>query len=167
MEVCLVRHAIAVDHGTPGYENDDLRPLTPDGIKRFRQAARGLASLVHPQVIMTSPLLRARQTAEILMDTLGLAKLHFSDALASGDHPTLLRDVVDLEARSVMLVGHEPHLSALLSYLVSGDAGTVSSLMKKGSAALLSTDGEGEVAPGRCSLQWLLQPAVLRALAGR
>ncbi|MBA4181250.1 MAG: phosphohistidine phosphatase SixA [Anaerolinea sp.] len=165
MELCLVRHAIAVERGTRGFEDDSLRPLTPDGARRFRAAGRGLVTLVTPQVIMTSPLLRARQTAEILMDVYGLAKLHFSDALASGDHAALLRDVVELEARSVMLVGHEPHMSGLLSYLLAGDETAVSSTFKKGSAALVSC--QDEPAAGECWLEWLVQPAALRALGGR
>ena len=159
-----MRHAIAVDRGTPGFDDDGLRPLTPEGSKKFRQAAKGIAGLVTPQVIMTSPLLRARQTAEILLDACGLSKLHFSDALASGDHRALLHDVIDLEARSVMLVGHEPHMSALLSYLLTGDEGTMASTFKKGAAALVGC--AGEPAPGDCWLEWLLQPAVLRRLAG-
>lgn len=162
MELCLVRHAIAVERGTRGFEDDNLRPLTPDGSERFRAAARGLATLVSPQVIMTSPLLRARQTAEILMDTCGLAKLHFSDALASGDHVALLRDIIELEAHSVMLVGHEPHMSGLLSYLLTADDGAVSSTFKKGAAALVTC--QDEPAPGHCWLDWLIQPAALRKL---
>lgn len=165
MELYLVRHGIAVERGTRGFEDDALRPLTPDGAKRFQQAAKGLTTLVKPQVIMTSPLLRARQTAEILMNTFGLAKLHFSDALASGNHDALLRDVVDLEAHEVMVVGHEPHLSSLLSYLLTGDADTVATEFKKGSAAAVSC--EGEVARGQCFLRWIAQPAMLRALAGK
>ena len=165
MELCLVRHAIAVERGTRGFEDDRLRSLTPEGAKRFRIAARGLATFVAPQVIMTSPLLRARQTAEILMDACAVAKLHFSDALASGDHAALIRDVIELEARSVMLVGHEPHISGLLSYLLTGDETTVNSTFKKGAAALVTC--QDEPAAGHCWLDWLIQPAALRRLGER
>ena len=163
MELCLVRHAIAVDRGTPGFENDDLRPLTPEGAKRFRQAARGLSLLVTPQVILTSPLVRARQTAEILMDVFRLPNLHVSDSLAHGDHPSLLRDVAEMEAQSVLVVGHEPHISGLLSYLLSDNESRIGTTFKKGAAALVSS--VGEVAAGACRLEWLLQPAGLRGLA--
>ena len=135
------------------------------GASKFRQAAAGLKGLVEPQVIMTSPLLRARQTAEILMDACGLAKLHFSDALASDDHAALMLDVIELEARSVMLVGHEPHMSGLLAYLLTGDEALMASTFKKGAAALVSCDGEPVA--GDCWLEWLIQPAALRALADR
>ena len=63
MELCLVRHAIAVDRGTPGYEDDSLRPLTSRGRDRMRVAAQGLRSFFTPEAILTSPLLRAKQTA--------------------------------------------------------------------------------------------------------
>lgn len=163
MELCLVRHAIAVERGTPGFENDDLRPLTPEGAKRFTQAARGLATLVTPQVIFTSPLVRARQTADILMATCRLPNLHLSDALASGDHDALLRDVADVEAQSVMVVGHEPHISGLLSYLLTDSESRIGATFKKGAAALVSC--VDEPAANACWLEWLIQPAALRKLA--
>ena len=162
MELCLVRHAIAVERGSHGFDDDTLRPLTPEGATRFRIAASGIAALVTPQVVMTSPLVRARETAEILMGTFGLAKLHFSDALASGDHAALLRDVIDLEARSVTLVGHEPHMSGLLSFLLTGDEARVGATFRKGAAALVSC--QDEPAAGHCWLEWLIQPAGLRKL---
>ena len=163
MELCLLRHAIAVDRGTPGFEDDDLRPLTPDGARRFKQAARGLASLVTPQVILTSPLVRARQTAEILMDTYRLPNLHLSDALANGDCAALLRDVAEVEAQSVIVVGHEPHISGLLSYLLADNESRIGATFKKGAAALVTCVDEPEA--GACRLEWLLQPAALRKLA--
>ncbi len=163
MELCLVRHAIAVDRGTRGFENDDLRPLTPEGAKRFKQAARGLALLVTPQVILSSPLVRARQTAEILMDAYRLPNLHLSEALANGDHAALLRDVAELEAQSVLVVGHEPHISGLLSYLIADSESRIGATFKKGAAALVTCVDEPSASG--CWLGWLLQPATLRALA--
>lgn len=163
MELCLVRHAIAIDRATPGFENDDLRPLTPDGAKRFKQAARGLAVLFTPQVILTSPLVRARQTAEILMATYHLPNLHVSDSLASGDHVALLRDVAEVEAQSVLVVGHEPHISGLLSYLLADNESRLGATFKKGAAALVSCVDEPEA--DACWLEWLIQPAALRRLA--
>ncbi len=163
MELCLVRHAIAVDRGTRGFEIDELRPLTPEGAKRFKQAARGLALLVTPQVIVTSPLVRARQTADILMHSYHLPNLHISDSLANGDHAALLRDVAELEARSVLVVGHEPHISGLFSYLLADKESRLGVTFKKGAAALVTCDDEPS-ADG-CRLEWLLQPAALRGLA--
>ena len=69
MDLYIVRHAIAVERGDPAYPWDDDRPLTPEGIHKFRLAARGLEKLeARIERILASPLLRARQTAEILRD---------------------------------------------------------------------------------------------------
>jgi len=69
MDLYLVRHAIAADRGEGAFPNDDERPLTPEGIHKFRLAARGLSELgMKPGRIVSSPLLRAKQTAEILRD---------------------------------------------------------------------------------------------------
>jgi phosphohistidine phosphatase SixA len=66
VDICLVRHAIAVERGTPGYEDDFARPLTADGRKRMTLAAAGLAKVFGAQMILTSPLVRAAQTADVL-----------------------------------------------------------------------------------------------------
>jgi phosphohistidine phosphatase len=162
MRICLVRHAIAVERGTPGYEDDALRPLTRRGRERMEAAAVGLRELYSPQVIVTSPLVRARETAAILLKAYGLTKARTSEALASGNNAQLLADLLDIEADAVMLVGHEPHMSATFSWLLSGDEARVSAMFKKGAAAMLTC--EGEPRPGRCTLEWLIQPGALRAI---
>src|SRR5918996_3887129 len=76
MNLYPLRHGIAVSSGEPGAEADSQRPLTPKGIKRMRKASRGLRRLGIPfDAILTSPLVRARQTAEIVADTLNLGTL--------------------------------------------------------------------------------------------
>lgn len=162
MEICLVRHAIAVDRGTPGYEADALRPLTPKGRDRMREAARGLLEVVTPQLILTSPLLRARQTAEIVAAAFRLAPPKETASLANGDDAALLRELADLDAASVLLVGHEPYMSGTLALLLTGDASSMSTNFKKGAAALVSCSGEPE--PGNCWLEWFLPPSTLRAI---
>jgi len=83
MRLYIVRHAIAVAQGTPGFEADK-RPLTEEGIEKMRRAAKGLRKLaVHPHTILCSPLPRALQTAEILLEELGgQAVIKLTDALA-------------------------------------------------------------------------------------
>lgn len=163
MEICLVRHAIAVERGTPGYEADALRPLTPKGRDRMREAARGLATLVTPQLILTSPLLRARQTAEIVAAAYRLAPPKETEFLANGDDRSLLHELAELDAASVLLVGHEPYMSGTLALLLTGDSSTMSTDYKKGAAALVTCGGEPE--PGNCVLEWFLPPSALRLLA--
>jgi phosphohistidine phosphatase len=165
VQICLVRHAIAVERGSSKYEDDSTRPLTPRGRERMEEAALGLKRIFVPDVIVTSPLLRAKETANILVHAYGLQKSRTCEALASGDNAALLADVDDIDMDRVMLVGHEPHISGTLSWLLTADAGLVSSLFRKGAAALLTADGPPR--PGACSLEWLLQPAALRALANQ
>jgi len=146
----IVRHAIAVERGDPAYPWDDDRPLTPEGIHKFRLAARGLEKLeVRPERILSSPLIRARQTAEILRDAV---------------RPDLeIGAVAVLGAKSVAVVGHEPHLSGFASYLLSGPSNTASLVFRKGAAALIGFPAEA--APGLGFLEWLIQPAALRRIA--
>ena len=162
MQVLLVRHAIAVERDSAGYQDDRARPLTPEGRARMKEAAKGLKQLFSPQEILTSPLLRARQTAEILQDTFGVPVIQM-DALGRGDHEGTLRQLSGPDSTRTALVGHEPWMSELLSYMLTGDSCSVSSVFKKGACALVSSEGRPQ--PGRCTLQWLLQPAALRRLA--
>ena len=83
MKVLLVRHAIAVDRDTPGI-SDHLRPLTEEGAARFRKTARSLADLLTPDLLLTSPLLRAKQTAEILSAQWPAVPVKESEALGNG-----------------------------------------------------------------------------------
>jgi len=160
MDICLVRHAIAVERGTPGYEDDRKRDLTREGRARMEEVAAGLARVFTPQAILTSPLVRAVQTADVLREVYGLGKPLACDALATGDHEGVLRVLDDLDAESIALVGHEPWMSELLSYLLTGEPGTVAVTMKKGGAALVGSRGAPR--PGACWLEWLAPPGMLR-----
>ena len=163
MELLIVRHAIAVEHGDPAFENDDDRPLTPEGIHKFRLAARGLKE-VAPKLdrIVSSPLIRARQTAEILREIVSPhRKIDFSELLIpSGEHAELAAHLNTLGVESIAVVGHEPHLSSFTSYLLAGKEDTVSVVYKKGGAALLNFP-EG-IAAKSGMLEWLIQPGALR-----
>ena len=83
MKVLLVRHAIALDRDTPGI-SDDLRPLTEEGVLRFKKTARALAELVKADLVLTSPLLRAKQTAEILARQWEGVGVQESESLGTG-----------------------------------------------------------------------------------
>ncbi len=162
MEICLVRHAVAVERGTPGFEDDSRRPLTPQGRARMVEAAGGLKRLFTPQVILTSPLVRAVETADILRKCYGLGKPRECEALATGDHNRVLADIAEADAGAIALVGHEPWMSELLAYLLTGDRTGMTAVFKKGAAALVGSPAEP--APGNCWLEWLIQPAALRRL---
>jgi phosphohistidine phosphatase len=163
MKLLLIRHAAAIPRGTPGVP-DDERPLTPDGEAKFRVAARGLARVTRrPDLLLTSPLPRARVTAEIA----ARAFEHISPTI----EPALARSSVDgivaalkthpLGAR-IALVGHEPVLGALLARLLGAAQGERLAF-ETGGAALVDLP-DGPAADGR--LRWFLKPRILRTLAG-
>jgi phosphohistidine phosphatase len=165
MKLYLVRHAIAFEPDPASWPDDRDRPLTPEGGKKFRQAARGLKTLVRMvDVVLSSPLVRAWRTAELLQNKAGWPQPTRFDQLQPGTPPS---DVVDAlqphaSAQSVALVGHEPSLHELLSYLLTGDPNNVRVTMKKGGVASLSlSDGPRA---GSAGLEWVLQPRVLRSL---
>lgn len=164
MELCLVRHAIAGDRG-PHYPDDSLRPLTADGRARMAEAARGLHELFTPEVIVTSPLLRARQTADILRQEYGTKRLEVTEALATGDNDDLFAGIRALQSQRVMAVGHEPYLSLTLSLALVGHTEALAFTFRKGGAALVLFDGPP--APGRGVLEWFIPPRVLRRLDGQ
>jgi len=167
MNLYLLRHGIAVDPGTPGILSDADRPLTAKGEEKLEQIAKGMAALeLSFDLILSSPYLRARQTAEIVADAFSARKrIEFTDSLTPGANPKKLIEVLKRRhpaVESVLLCGHEPYLSALISYLVSGDAG-LWVVMKKGGLCKLVIES---LKPGRCAiLEWLLTPKQMALMA--
>jgi phosphohistidine phosphatase len=162
MRLLLIRHAIAMPHGTPGI-SDDERPLTADGERRFRQAARGLTRIMkRPDVLLTSPLPRAVQTAEVAAAAWGKIKPQEAPPLATGNFDGLAALLAELPAEArVAAVGHEPHLSALLARLL-GSGHEDRFTFRKGGVALVELDGP--LSKGG-QLLWFLPPRILRELA--
>jgi phosphohistidine phosphatase len=160
--VYLLRHGIAVAHGTPDIP-DDERPLTPKGEKRMREIGQGLRPLsLGLDKIVTSPLPRARRTAEIVADALGLAdRLEESDALRADRTAAMIRDwLLGRPEKNLMLVGHNPSLSDLIGLLVAGaHAPQIVELKKGGVAALVALPVEG------FQLDWIGTPRLLRRMA--
>jgi phosphohistidine phosphatase len=165
MDLFILRHGIAEARGTPVPGGDSQRRLTPDGKAKLRRAARGMKALgVDFDLILTSPFLRASETAEIVAEVFGLeSKLVPSPALAADGNPKELLDQLKKDYRkrkSVLIVGHEPYLSRLISLMISGDT-AIAITLKKGGLCKLSS-----AAPhyGRCAtLEWLLTPGQMRA----
>jgi phosphohistidine phosphatase len=161
--LCLVRHGLAGERG-PQWPDDRLRPLTAEGRAKMKAAAAGLATLIAPQLILTSPLVRAAQTAEIVADALPGVPVRTCDALANGDHAALLAEAAAAgDGALVVAVGHEPSISEALSWLLTGDASAATFDVKKGAAALVTF--AGAPAAGAGTLEWLLPPKTLRALS--
>ncbi len=163
MKLLLVRHAAAVPSGTPGVP-DDERPLTPEGASKFRVAAKGLARIARrPDVLLTSPLPRARATAEIAARAFKRIEPTVEPALAHGSVDEIMTALGKCPPNAtIALVGHEPTLSMILARLL-GAADAERLAFKKGGAALVDLP-DGPSAGGQ--LVWFLKPKVLRALAG-
>jgi len=167
MNLYVLRHGIAVEPGTPGYEKDADRPLTPEGERKLLQVAKAMDALdLTFDLILSSPYLRARQTAEIIAEAFkARKKLDFSDSLAcGGDTKKLVAYLNRLQPppENVLLVGHEPYLSGLISLLVFG-AATSAVVMKKAGLCKLATES---LKHGRCAaLEWLLTPKQMALMA--
>lgn len=162
VDLCLVRHGIAGERGPAG-PDDGLRPLTRRGIDRWTIGAKGLLSVFQPQVVLTSPLVRAQQTAAILAKAGGGLPLIEVESLADSDMAAVARDVRASGANAVAVVGHEPWMSELLAWAITPGSDT-SVDFKKGAAALVSFEGDPDESTGM--LTWFLSPAVLRQLGG-
>lgn len=166
MDLLLLRHAIAVDFGTSEVSEDSERYLTKEGEKKMRRIAGAMRALgLHIDLILTSPFLRARQTAHIVAEEFGLEKsLESTSFLEPGQSLEKLVSLVQRRTKhagSIVLVGHEPALSMLISVLIGGNT-TVSIALKKGGLCRLQADAFHY---GRCAtLQWLLTPRQLLQL---
>ncbi|MBV9169763.1 MAG: histidine phosphatase family protein [Chloroflexi bacterium] len=167
MDLYIVRHAIAFDPDPTHWPDDRDRPLTDDGKKRFRAAAQGLGALLGSkavQTLLSSPWVRAWQTAEILEHEAGWPAPVRCEALEGGRSPAEVLKALQPypTSKAVGLVGHEPSLHELASYLLTADTTHLQMELRKGAVALIELP---EVRPGTGRIRMLLQPKVLRAIS--
>ena len=164
MNLFLLRHGIAVEPAEAA--SDPARTLSAEGKKKMKHIARGMKALeLSFDLVLSSPYARARETAEIVAGEFGiLSVLEFTPLLEVGGDPSAL--LQELAARGgdisdVLLVGHEPQLSRLISHLLSGNSG-LSVTMKKG--GLCKLDVSRLRFARSASLEWLLMPSQLARL---
>jgi phosphohistidine phosphatase len=159
----LVRHAIAAERGED-WPDDDKRPLTARGVSRFKEAAAGLSRLdVAVDEIFTSPLVRAKQTAEILAEGLpGKPSVKVLDALSPGHAPAsvLAQLARTARRRRIALVGHEPALGELAAHLIGAGRALE---FKKGGVCRIDVESLSSRRAG--ALNWFVTPKVLRGLS--
>ena len=164
MLVYLVRHGIAANKTDPSSPADRTRPLTPRGVAKTTEVARGLAKLVErPSVMMTSPLLRAVETTEIFCEALNfpVTRLRQTDSLLPESKPALLfGELSRLRAHAVMCFGHAPNLDEVIS--AATGRGAAFTRLKKAGVALLEFES---VDPPRALLGFLYTPKLLRKIA--
>jgi phosphohistidine phosphatase len=160
----LIRHGIAVDRDDPNCPPDTERPLTPKGIKKTHAAALGLRAMeVKPNAVLTSPWLRALQTAEIFCEAIGYPsrKIIRTDALKGTSPPgDLLRELQSLKAKTVLCFGHEPHLHLVIGHILR--TSTKVTELKKAGLALLELERHS---PLQGRLLALYPASTLRLLA--
>ncbi len=161
----LVRHAIAAERGD-AWPDDTKRPLTSKGVARMREVARGLVALgVEIEVVLTSPLVRAKQTTDILVEVLKpMPAVVVTAALAPGGLPAqVAEELGKLQKRgSIALVGHEPGLGELAAWLIGARTPVT---FKKGGVCRIDAPGLPPTRPSQ--LVWLATPRMLRSLAGK
>jgi phosphohistidine phosphatase len=162
MKLYLMRHGIAHDSADSGVEVDSQRPLTAEGREKITRIAQALANLgLKPDLILSSPYVRAEQTATILAKEFGRKKnLRFSDLLIpTGKADAILSEIVkSYLVNELFIVGHEPCLSLLISALATVNA-DLAIQMKKGGVCCLSVhDLRLEQ---RAAIEWLVTPKIL------
>jgi phosphohistidine phosphatase len=160
MKLFLLRHGIAVERGASEFPQDADRPLTAEGRRKTRKAARVFSSLdLEFDLILSSPFVRARETAELVAKEMGLRKeLKLIEELKPETDPHQLVSAIGRihpAPSSLLLVGHEPDLGRLVSLFVWGAVGD-SVQLKKGGLVMLRT---GRLRAGKCAtLEWVLTP---------
>lgn len=164
MELLIVRHAVAFERDRHRWRDDGARPLSPAGMRRSQKAAAGLKEISKvPDRVLTSPLVRAKQTAQILTDVAGWPQAEEAPELSPGEAPLGVLTLLGQDrSKLVAVVGHQPDLGKLLAACLLGDGGAVEIEMKKNAVACVSFEGSPRA--GRAALKWLATPRMLRGL---
>ena len=166
MQLLLIRHAIAEereDYASTG-KRDAERPLTEFGRRRMSKNARGLRRIAPKiDIIVSSPYTRAKETAGIVAESLGIKSNAITETLIPDRHPREFLAWLAGQSPDAVIaaVGHEPHLGRLLHWAIAAKADT-HAVFKKGGACLLEFGDE--VKAGSALLQWLVTPSHLRSI---
>jgi phosphohistidine phosphatase len=162
MQLYIVRHGIAIDREDPKSPAEAERYLTEEGVDKTKQVAKGVAALgIHADLMISSPYVRAMQTAEIFAGALDYpkSKIRSTDSLLPGAEPTaILRELArEKNVSSVFCFGHAPHVDGLLAAAVGAPRHITS--MKKAGVALVELK---RLSPPNGQLIWLVTPKLIR-----
>lgn len=164
MRLYLMRHGIAIDRDDPDCPPEAERHLTTKGIQRTRDAAEGLAEMgIAPDLLLTSPYVRAVQTAEIVCEALKIDSktLQATDALKPEAEPSRIAEELSrLHFDEAICFGHAPHLDDFIAYALGASAPITT--LKKGGVACLDMQ---TLSPPAGQLRWLLTAKLLRDVA--
>jgi phosphohistidine phosphatase len=165
MDLYIVRHGIAIDREDPKCPADPERYLTEEGVDKTRQVAKAIAALgIGADLMISSPYVRAMQTAEIFANALKYSKqkIRRSDLLLPGaESSALFRELAkDKQSSSVFLFGHAPHLDEFIAAAL-GSKHRITALKKAGVAALQLK----RISPPSAEFLWLATPRFLRRAA--
>lgn len=166
MNLYLLRHGLAVEPGEHNFTKDSERPLTTKGKDKLAKITDAMRKLdLCFEVILCSPYVRARQTAEIVADASDARRrIEITEALTpSGNAKKLIEIINNLVSQEILLVGHEPFMSELISLLIAGTT-NVPIVMKKAGLCKLSAES---LHHGKCAtLEWLVTPKQMVLMAG-
>jgi phosphohistidine phosphatase len=167
MDLLILRHAIAYPRDAKRWPDDRERPLTAAGIRRARRAAAGLKRIaLRPDLVLTSPLVRARDTAQVFSQAARWPEALECAALAPQGGLDAVLEALRRQggkAACIAVVGHQPHLGRLLAHCLRGDALPQAFELKKSAVACVHFDGPPSAHRG--VLGWSLPPRFLRQLA--
>lgn len=165
MQLYIVRHGIAIDREDPKCPSDPERFLTPEGLKKTREVAKGFAELeISPSVYLSSPYVRALQTAEIFADVLKFAKAKIKQTellLPGAEAGAFFRELLRIARSedSAICFGHAPYLDELIAFAL-GSKKDLTQIKKAGAACLELT----RISPPSATLAWLGTPKILRKI---
>lgn len=166
MDLFFLRHAKAYER-SPKFRPDSIRPLTPEGEAQMQQVACGIKRLeIDFDLVLSSPYVRAAKTAEIFHDIVKKGKLHMTHAMVSEAEPSaILEEIAEKYSKfkSIVIVGHEPHMTKVMSIILSGQPDLSIDFKKAGIAKFCIDD---EIKAGKCAcLKWLMTPRQIERLA--
>ena len=162
MRLLLLRHGDAL----PAVTDDQSRPLSLSGEEQSRRAGEFLVRVQAAiDILLSSPLLRAQQTGHIVSDIVSPGKTETTEHLVPSSDPRNLVETLNRSRGNVILcVGHEPHMSVLISFLISGSRNTRVMMEKGGMACLELTP---PITPGKGVLCWLVPNEMMVPTEGR